>query len=109
TPYADGKFNLECCLSRDYPFVPPLVRFTTRIHHPNIDEQGRICIEILKEGTAPGRWKATSNLRMALAQIRQLLAEPNPDDPLVADTARELKADPALFRRRARAMTLQHA
>ncbi|KAL7748726.1 hypothetical protein RI367_005880 [Sorochytrium milnesiophthora] len=109
SPYAAGSFRVECCLPRDYPFTPPHCRFVTHIYHPNIDATGRICVDILKTGPESGKWKAQYNLRVVLATIRQLLMEPNADDPLDADIASEYKSNRVLFARKARAATAKHA
>lgn len=48
-----GKFHLELFLPADYPMVPPKVRFTTKVFHPNIDGIGRICLDLLKDNWTP--------------------------------------------------------
>ena len=48
TPYSGGVFKLELLLPERYPFEPPKLRFVTQIYHPNVDEGGRICLDILK-------------------------------------------------------------
>ncbi|KAF9334828.1 Ubiquitin-conjugating enzyme E2 T [Podila minutissima] len=32
-----------------YPMEPPNCQFLTRVYHPNIDDQGRICLDVLKK------------------------------------------------------------
>ena len=49
SPYKDGLFNLNIHFPTDYPFKPAKVAFTTRVYHPNVSQNGAICLDILKE------------------------------------------------------------
>ena len=48
-PYSGGVYFLNIHFPADYPFKPPKVNFTTRIYHPNINANGNICVDILKD------------------------------------------------------------
>jgi ubiquitin-conjugating enzyme E2 D/E len=67
------------------------VKFVTRIYHPNItnDSLGNICLGILK----PDAWKPSTRIRAVLEALRNLLVEPQPDDPLEDRIAEEYKND----------------
>ncbi|XP_033485844.2 ubiquitin-conjugating enzyme E2 T isoform X2 [Epinephelus lanceolatus] len=84
TPYEGGLFSLEIKVPERYPFEPPKMRFLTPIYHPNIDNSGRICHDALKL-PPKGAWKPSLNISTVLTSIQLLMAEPNPDDPLMAD------------------------
>jgi hypothetical protein len=53
SPYAGGVFFLDIHFPADYPFKPPKVTFTTRIYHCNINSNGGICLDILKDQWSP--------------------------------------------------------
>ncbi|EGR29624.1 hypothetical protein IMG5_151710, partial [Ichthyophthirius multifiliis] len=82
TPYEGGTFNAELLLPDQYPMNPPKVVFCTKIYHPNIDNLGRICLDILKD-----KWSPALQIRSVLLSIQALLSSPNPDDPLNNEAA----------------------
>ena len=104
SPYTGGTFFLDVVFPTDYPFKPPKVRFLTKIYHPNISKDGYICLDILKD-----QWSAALTLSKVLLSICSLLDDPNPDDPLVPEIAREYKNNLHLFKETARNWTVKFA
>ncbi|PVU92793.1 hypothetical protein BB561_003608 [Smittium simulii] len=92
SPYEKGVFIIDIKLPENYPFEPPVMRFKTPIYHPNIDEAGRICMNLLKT-TGEGNWNPSENIQSLLMAIMVLMADPNPDDPLMPNIANEYTSD----------------
>ncbi|KAL0339065.1 UNVERIFIED_CONTAM: putative ubiquitin-conjugating enzyme E2 37 [Sesamum angustifolium] len=82
TVYEGGVFKIKIQIPERYPFQPPIVTFATPIYHPNIDNGGRICLDILNL-PPKGSWQPSLNISTVLTSIRLLLSEPNPDDGLM--------------------------
>lgn len=108
TPYEGGVFKLDIEIPTNYPFQPPHVQFLTQIYHPNIDTAGRICLDVLKSPPT-GSWKPAHNLHTILTSIQLLLAEPNPDDGLMADISVEYKQRRPTFISKAKEWTCKYA
>jgi len=108
TPYEGGLFKLTLTIPDRYPFEPPGLRFDTKIYHPNIDEGGRVCLDLL-HCPPRGAWKPVLNIRTLLTSVRLLLSEPNPDDGLLADISQQYKFHREEFNAEARRFTKLHA
>lgn len=108
TPYASGVFRLRVTVPEEYPIRPPLVRFVTKIYHPNIDSQGRICLDTLNM-PPKGAWKPSLNVSTVLASVQLLMSHPNPDDGLMADITDQYKRFPEKFAATAADWTARYA
>ncbi|XP_063676118.1 ubiquitin-conjugating enzyme E2 T-like [Bolinopsis microptera] len=108
TPYEEGVFEISMTLPERYPFEPPSIKFDTKIYHPNIDETGRVCLDLL-HCPPRGSWKPVHNIRTLLTSVRLLLSEPNPDDGLLADVSNQYKFNRSQFEDKAREMTQMYA
>jgi hypothetical protein len=91
-----------------FPFEPPKVSFDTRVYHPNIDARGRVCLDLL-DMPPKGSWRPSLTLATVLAGVRQMLAEPNPRDPLEPDVTEEYLNNRSLFELKARQMVARYA
>ncbi|KAG1147381.1 hypothetical protein G6F37_003940 [Rhizopus arrhizus] len=104
SPYAGGIFFLDVHFPQDYPFKPPKVVFRTRIYHCNINSQGAICLDILKDN-----WSPALTISKVLLSICSLLADANPYDPLVGSIAQEYLNDREEHDNTAREWTKRYA
>ena len=93
SPYEGGTFSIDIMLPKEYPFVPPKMKFSTKIWHPNISSQsGAICLDILKN-----EWSPALTVRTALISLQALMSAPEPDDPQDAVVAKQYKENQTDF------------
>jgi len=104
SPYEGGVFYLNIHFPADYPFKPPKVTFITKIYHCNINSNGGICLDILKD-----MWSPALTVSKVLLSICSLLTDPNPDDPLVPEIAQLYRNDRIEHDRKAREWTQRYS
>ncbi|DAA79277.1 ubiquitin-conjugating enzyme E2 [Trichophyton mentagrophytes] len=105
TAYEGGTFKVDITIPTEYPFRPPVMKFDTRVWHPNISSQtGAICLDTLSSA-----WSPVLTIKSALLSLQSLLSTPEPRDPQDAEVARMLLSDPKEFERVAREWAVMHA
>lgn len=125
TPYEGGIFWLKVHYQTADISQPPVLRFITRVYHPNIDCLGNVCADyqdwwgdahlkgfMAKEHVNPSNasWFSTKScLASILTAICGLLASPNVEDPLVPEIAETYVKDHERYCEIARVYTLNHA
>jgi len=98
SPYEGGIYNGVIDFPENYPHKPPRVTFTSKLFHPNVYPDGKLCISILHEGTdttgyehAVERWRPIQNIQSIFISIISLLNEPNSDSAANIDAAKLLR------------------
>lgn len=77
-----------------YPHTPPKVHCDTKIYHPNINLEGKVCLNILRED-----WKPVLDINAVIYGLILLFDDPNPDDPLNHEAAELFRKDARSFER----------
>ncbi|KAK7694972.1 NEDD8-conjugating protein ubc12 [Cerrena zonata] len=90
--YKGGSFTFSFAINTNYPHEPPKVKCIPKIYHPNVDLDGNVCLNILRED-----WKPVLNLNSVMVGLQYLFLEPNADDPLNKEAAEELRRNREQF------------
>lgn len=97
TPWEGGVYSLRLTFNDMYPEKPPKVRFITEMFHPNIYNDGTICLDIINE-----RWSPIYSVASILTSIQSLLTDPNASSPANPDAAHLYAKDRKAYDRRVR-------
>ncbi|KAI5968485.1 UBC12 [Candida theae] len=92
--YKNGKFKFKIEIGHNFPIEPPKIKCRNKIYHPNIDLDGNVCLNILRED-----WSPVLSLNSVLIGLNFLFLEPNPNDPLNKEAANMLVKDKEQFER----------
>ena len=114
--YKHGAFHFSFAINQNFPHDPPKVKCAQKIYHPNIDLEGNVCLNILRED-----WKPVLNLNAVIVGLQVgdfpkwleasgvltisqqfLFLEPNASDPLNKEAAEDLRTNRENFKRNVR-------
>ena len=100
--FQDGTFKLTMEFSEVYPLKPPVVKFLSKMFHPNIYADGGICLDILQN-----RWSPTYDVSAILTSIQSLLSDPNPNSSANGMAAQLFKENRREYEKRVKACVEQ--
>ena len=95
--YRGGVFRFSFAVPGTYPHEPPKVKCLAKVYHPNLDHDGNVCLNILRED-----WKPVLSVSSCVYGLTFLFSDPNPDDPLNKEAAKEMTESPRQFEQNVR-------
>jgi ubiquitin-conjugating enzyme E2 G1 len=108
TLYEGGFFKARMSFPKDYPLMPPKLRFISEMWHPNVYPDGEVCISILhppgedKYGyeDAGERWMPVHTVETILLSVISMLSTPNDESPANIEAAKEWREDYPAFKKK---------
>ncbi|EEQ29268.1 Ubiquitin-conjugating enzyme subunit [Microsporum canis] len=109
--YHGGYFKGKITFPQNYPYSPPQFRFTPSLWHPNIYDNGYVCISILhKPGEdemsgelASERWSPAQRVESVLISIISLLDDAEVSSPANVEAGVQLRSNPGAYKKRVKA------
>jgi ubiquitin-conjugating enzyme E2 M len=90
--WKSGKFDFEFKIPPDWPIEAPRLRLLTRTWHPNVTEEGQVCLNLLKETYTP-----VMTIDHLIAGLQFLFMEPCAISPLNVQAAKMYQRDMPKF------------
>lgn len=111
TLYEGGFFKARLVFPTDFPNMPPTMTFISEMFHPNVYEDGKVCISILHppgedefntQESAEERWRPILGVEQILVSVISMLSDPNDESPANLDAAVLWRNDKKAFKKRVR-------
>jgi ubiquitin-conjugating enzyme E2 G1 len=100
TIFEGGVFKCQLIFPQQYPNKPPIFKFISNLPHPNIYNDGKVCISILHEGQdefgyedISERWNPSHSVNSILMSILSIIIAPNFDSPADVDMSKLWRED----------------
>lgn len=74
--YKNSYYRFTLKFTDKYPLQPPSVKFLNFVYHPNIYDNGSVCLDIIGH-----KWKPGLSILNILNGVSYLLSQPNPNSP----------------------------
>lgn len=91
--------------------MPPKMKFLTKMWHPNIYKDGKVCISILhapeidqfnEQEKLSEKWRPVLGVKEIVLSVMSMIVDPNLNSPANVDAAIEYRDDYKSFKKRVR-------
>lgn len=107
TIYEYGIFEGYLRFPKNYPLSPPNVSFKSRILHPNIYKNGKVCMSILHAGSDEygyekdsERWNPSHSVNSIMLSLISMLSDCNLESPANLDASKLFRDNYDEFKRK---------
>ena len=116
TIFEGGFFKALLSFPDDYPNSPPTMKFTSKMFHPNIYPDGKVCISILhppgkdafnEQEKMEEKWRPSLGAEEIILSVISMLNDPNCDSPANIDAAVMLRNNPEQYNSTVRSLVYQ--
>mmetsp|Transcript_736 Transcript_736/g.1496 ORF Transcript_736/g.1496 Transcript_736/m.1496 type:complete len:127 (+) Transcript_736:544-924(+) len=111
TLYEGGFFKASLVFPADFPNMPPTMKFVSDMWHPNVYEDGKVCISILHppgedamnaQESAAERWRPILGVEQIVISVVSMLSDPNDESPANLDAAVMWRTNRIAFKKKVR-------
>jgi len=94
-----GRFKFHIFVTEDYNIAPPTVKCLTKLWHPNINEEGAVCLSLLRQSSIDELgWAPTRRIKDVVWGLNSLFTDLlNFEDPLNIEASEMFQKDPNQF------------
>jgi len=109
TPFEGEILNGRIIFTHLFPNVPPTFEFTSKLFHPNIYTDGKVCVSTLLDVRDNNfydqdgeKWSPVNTIQSIILSIMLIIQDPNTDSPANIEAAKLLREDKKKYYRLAR-------
>ena len=88
-----GRYKITFDIPNEFPYHAPRCVCEPSIYHPNIDNLGKVCLQMLGLD-----WRPMMSINAVIYALYLLFDDPNPEDPKNQTVAKVMRDNPAQFR-----------
>ena len=111
TPFEGEVLKGTITFPINFPNVPPVIQFTSQIYHPNIYQDGKVCMSILHDTREENfydrpeeKWLPVHTIQSLVLSMLLIIQEPNLESPANLEAAKLMRDDKIQYYRKLRKM-----